>query len=79
MPKIKNKGQEVHFAERTNHVLSTIHLNKNENAEKRDFAAIVDAGFTGFAVCGQKWLNMFKKYIKNLEGYGTFDFNGRSI
>ena len=51
----------IDLLEETNHVLNTIHLSKNDKAEKRDFAAIVDTGFTGFAVCGQKWLNMVKK------------------
>ena len=76
-PKIvlHSKNHQVSMTEEEkNHWLNCIHLRKNDKAEKKDFAAILDTGFTGFAVCGQRWLSLFKKHIKNLEGYGAFDF-----
>ena len=68
------KNHQVSMTEEENHWVNSIHLRKNDKAEKKDFAAILDTGFTGFAVCGQRWLNLFKKHLKNLEGYGAFDF-----
>ena len=57
-----------------NHVLNSTHLQNCSHAEKKDFAAILDTGFSGFAVCGTKWLSLFKNFVQKQNGYGTFDF-----